>query len=274
MKIHHQLSIVLLLSLIASIVQAAHMPVAYFTADLRYNNKPIDPLCFFNLGATDNKINLKNCGITQAGYTITGDNLPLTKDGFYGFNYKNPQSSSSASGFSYYKVLDAGNHYYWIYTANNSGGSGDFTGIYLFFRNNEDTATLTKIAGGDRCNGGISHIEQTNYDLEYSVNMTPFDFLTMANYNHFNLKPYEDLAGCATCCAAKVHYIIDRDLQPRFQRVELDKNINAEALSTQGKQQACFNKLYGNFQRIGLTDLNEKGLHRFADEFHYLCLGW
>src|SRR5262245_42805270 len=161
-----------------------------FPDDLRYAGKPIDSLCFFTI--KNNKIDLKNCGAKHEKYTIKGINAELSKKGYIGYDWQDPTMPSGPQGYSYYQFFDAGNHQYWIYTVNNGGGSGDFTNLYLAKRLDPNTLSIQGIAGGDRCNSGIQDVATKNNTLTFSVNLTPYDLIDLANKKIKNLTAYDD----------------------------------------------------------------------------------
>jgi hypothetical protein len=159
-----------------------------------------------------------------------------------------------------------------LYTANNGGGSGDFTTIDLYSRKDADTAISKTIVGGDRCNGGVGDAKEKDHHLQYSVNVTAYDFLGLAKNNSHQLKAYDDLASCAVCCAAKAIYEVDAKLKPKLLYVDLGKNAKVNEMPEQGKYQACFNKIFAAYVSDGKNKLDEVQLTQFVKQFNEACI--
>lgn len=235
--------------------------------------KPIDPLCFSNLDSHYKVIDLKNCGIAKNKLTITGENSHLINEGFVGFDWQDSKSSFSSQGSSYYKVFNTGGNYYWIYTVNSGGGSGDFTAINTVKIKKGGLLEVTNLMSGDRCNGGIQDVKERNHHLFFSVNITAYDFLILANNNPHHLKAYDDLASCATCCAAKALYEIDSALTPKLNGVDLGAHANNPAeMASQGRYQNCFNTLLASHVKHGKSRLNVSKLNQLVKKFNEICV--
>ncbi len=273
MQSHFRFANFVLLSLTLSTAHAAALTPSDYPPALTFTKRPIDPLCFANLENNSDKIHLKNCGIEKTKYTITEKYKKLNQDKFYGFNWKDTSVDYPSGGASYYKAWDAGHNQYWIYTLNNTGGSGDFSAINLYARQSEDSATLQHIDGGDRCNGGIEDVTNKNHHLRYGVNLTAYDLFALANKNPHNLKAYDDLSACAVCCAAKAYYDIDVQAKLKLLYVDLGKNTNTAEMPMQGTHQACFNNLLAAYVVKGKNKLDHVQLAQFVDEFNKKCDG-
>ncbi len=239
--------------------------------DLMLNNKPIDALCFFNMEGNSKTINLNNCGRSKYKYVIKGQNTMLSKKGFIGYVWQDPSLNGATEGYSYYKIFNAGNHHFWLYTVNSGGGSGEFTAIQLIERKNANTLETQAITGGDRCNGGLQNVSETKHQLTYSVNLTAYDFMELAKNHNPSLKAYDDLAACAVCCVAKAVYAIGVDSKPQLQHIVLGNLKNAEEMPNQGKQQACFNKLLAAYAKSGKTHFKQNTLNEFVNKFNQTC---
>lgn len=240
-------------------------------ADLMYNGKPIDSLCF-SMDKNLDIIQLNNCGIKKEKYSINGLDQDLIKKGFIGYNWKDTSVSYPAEGSSYYKIFPAENHQYWIYSSNNTGGSGNFTNVSLVKRIHPDKLEIKIITGGDRCNGGISEARPHGKQLEFDVNLTSFDLLILTNENPHQLKAYDDLAACAICCSATATYRVSAELMPKLMYVTLDIS-DPEAMPAQGKYQVCFNKILLQYIKSGETKLDGAKLKKLGMDFNEKCLG-
>lgn len=260
-----------LLSLSLTSAHAEHLNSSHYPADLQYANKPVDPLCFFDLDNDKGIVHFNDCGIAKTQYTITEKNKNLTQQGFYGFDWKDNTSNYPSAGSSYYKAWEAGNHHYWLFTDNNGGGSGDFTAINLYSRQNDTTAMLTTVASGDRCNGGISDVKEKNHKLEYGVNLTAYDLLTLAHHDS-HLKAYDNISACAACCIAKAYYTVDNQLKPQLLYVDLGHHQESDALPDQGDTQGCFNKVFNAYVSGGKNKLEVSALQQFVEKFNRTCM--
>lgn len=253
---------------------AASATKQFVPADLQYQGKPVDSLCFGNLADSGNQIDLKSCGATHEKYIVKGTQGLLGQKGYLGYDWQDPSvPSGGAQGFSYYQFFEAGNHQYWIYAINNGGGSGNFTDIFLVKRMDANTLQVKSVAGGDRCNGGVQDVTLKNGKLNFNVNLTAYDLIAMAEKKIPNVNAYDDLAACAICCAATANYAVDTQGKLQLHQVELDKNIKEEEMSEQGKFQACFNKLYVSYVKKNETNLDQAKVNAFAAAFKAECVG-
>ena len=251
---------------------ALPLDAAHFPADLLFQGKPVNPLCFDIMGrvVTTNEYSLLACDSTQRTPAPSKNDIPA-KAGLYGFEWED--QTFHTHGFSYYKAWDAGNHRYWIFTANNGGGSGDFTSLSLYQRENNETILLVPIDGGDRCNGGINaeDIQTTPKGLRYSTHFTPSDFLVIKGGNPHALQAYDDLAACAVCCVANAFYEVDQTLAIRLLYIELGKT-RANELPTQGKYEKCFNQVMSSWIARGQQHLEGAEIQQFMKAFNTTCV--
>lgn len=248
------------------------MACASVPEDLMMHNQPIDALCFFNMEGNPTTIDLNTCGYSKYKYAIKGHNAMLIKKGFIGYDWRDPTLNSATQGHSYYKIFNAGNHRYWIYTVNSGGGSGDFTAIQLIKKRNANTLETKAITGGDRCNGGLQNVSEKNNQLTFSVNLTAYDFIGLAKNHNPSVQAYDDLAACAVCCVAKAFYSVSANTKPQLQYVVLNNIKNAQEMPNQGKQQACFNKLFAAYVTSGKTQFKQNKLNEFVNKFNQTCL--
>ena|SRR3990167_1064033 len=255
---------------ITSIVWAISNNVPH---ELLFLGKPVDPLCFSNVDSRSKVIDLNNCGITKEKLTKSGENRHLINAGFVGFDWQDPKASYSSQGLSYYKVFDAGGRHYWVYTVNNSSGSGDFTAINSVKVKQVGLLEVSHLMSGDRCNGGIHDVKERNQHLLFSVNITAYDFLTLTNDNPHQLKAYDDLAACATCCVANAFYEVDSSLIPKLNGVDLGSDADDPTkMVSQGRYQGCFNTLLAAHVLRGESTLNPAKLSQLVKEFNGKCV--
>ncbi len=240
--------------------------------DLSFNGKPIDSLCFFNEESTSITVDLNQCGAVKSKYKTKAIDLDLSKKGYFGYNWEDDSFTSVFRGYSYYKYIDAGNKQYWIYTVNGTGGSGEFSGILLVQRKNKNTLLIQEVIGGDRCNGGIQDVTGKNQTLSYSVNITPFDFISLADKKIPGVEAYDGLAACAACCVGKLFYEISATLKPKLTSIVLGKTTQPVDLPDQGSYQACFNTLYISYISKNEVLFNQEKINEFANRFYKTCV--
>ncbi|MDI1352931.1 MAG: hypothetical protein PSV35_09250 [bacterium] len=239
--------------------------------DLLFNNKPIDSLCFANNENDTNLINLNNCGLSKEKYKLIGQDKNLINKGYIGYNWQNPEFSSGGEGSTYYTFFAAKNKYFWIYNINNGGGSGTFTAINLIKKIDNHTLSNKVITSGDRCNGGIQNVTEKNGLLTFSMNLTPYDVIILAKQHNPDLKAYDDLAACASCCVAKAFYTVNTDNNPQLKYVDLNRGMNQEDMPDQGAHQNCFNKLFNSYLRDQQIHLQQTQVNELAKKFKQKC---
>jgi hypothetical protein len=241
--------------------------------DLSYQGKPIDPLCFSLVGENkSNQIDLSKCGLSFEKYSPIVPNDAMKKQGFIGFDWEDKQQTYTTYGYSYYKYFNAEPGAYWVYSVNNTGGSGSFSMLMLVKRLNDHTLSYKPYFGGDRCNGGIANVKgDENGQMKISVNLTPYDVINPDGENASKLAAYDDLAACAACCIAKANYVISKD-KSQFQGISLNNFQPKDALPEQGKYQHCFNQLVKDYLKRGQKNLNEQQVKGFISDFNKKCL--
>lgn len=235
--------------------------------DLMFNNKPIDALCFSN--PEGNRIQLNQCGLAKEKYVMKGANSALIRKGYIGYDWQSPEDS--AEGYSYYKFFDAGNNLYWLYTINNGGGSGQFSGLNLVKRKSPNELDIQNLAGGDRCNGGLQDVSESNNQLTFSINLTAYDLVILSKKASSKLNAYEDLAACAVCCVGKAFYEVRVGAKPKLNYVDLVVESNSDEMPQQGSLQPCFNKLLSSYITSGKTKLKPDMLDELAVQFNQTC---
>jgi len=240
-------------------------------ADLLFDGEPIDSLCFFGIETSTQTIDLHNCGAKNQKYIIKGKNSIFSKKDFIGYDWQDPNFTPAPQGYSYYKVFAGKNNKFWIYTINNGGGSGEFTEIYQVQRVDKHTLTLKTIMAGDRCNNGIQDVTEKNHSLTFSVNLTAYDLIDLADKKISTLKVYDDLAACAVCCVAKAFYTIS-DNGPKLTHVTPGQATNMTEMPDQGKYSACFNKLFIADMNKYKINFNQEKINDFAEKFKQTCI--
>lgn len=241
--------------------------------DISYQGKAIDPLCFSPIGDSNaNQIDLSKCGINFEKYALDVLDDSMTKQGFIGYEWKETNQTYQAHGYSYYKYFDAGQGHYWIYSINNTGGSGSFSALLLVKRINNTTLEVKPYLGGDRCNGGIADVQSDlNGQLKVAVNLTPFDIYNPKAKSSTKLAAYDDLAACAVCCTARANFEINKN-NTKFKSITLNSVQSINELPEQGRYQHCFNELYMDYLKKGQNKLNQDQVDDFVKQFNQKCV--
>ncbi|ABS77384.2 hypothetical protein CbuD7D7780_04150 [Coxiella burnetii] len=247
-------------------IYASELPESFL-----YQEKSIDPLCFYQIQNTQDTLSLEKCGIkSEPSIKKAGENKQLIKAGFVGFDY----TQNGARGMSYYKVFKSGHDYFLVYSINNGGGSGIFSSLSKVRRKGNDLL-IHAISGGDRCNGGINNVAVKGKTLIYSVNITPYDFLELGKQNPHHLRAYDDLADCAACCQGVATFArrLDKVIgEERLISVNLlDVNEASKSSISEKPYQACFDKLIMNYQKRGQQHLTPSEFNQFLKTFNSQC---
>lgn len=234
---------------------------------------PVDPLCFIQTGGSEEAPSYatQNCGGGE--YVADTENPAPLDDEFVSRGYffvDAAMPEQKFPGFIGYKYLGEYRGLKAIQIIENGGGSGIFTSVQLLRPEKDGTLRLIQtLAGGDRCNGGIAESFMDKRTLVYDVNLTPFDFLTVAEYNPRQLQAYDDLDSCAVCCYATLRFV-----NGQAESVSL----NPEApLSSEGGEdaektlQTCFDRAFGDRIAAQKINMSLKEFKKFVVSFHGMC---
>jgi uncharacterized protein len=135
----------------------------------------------------------------------------------------------------------------------NSGGSGNFSELYLLRRTQSSDGGETILtgelidAGGDRCNGGIARAKLIDArTLEVDYNVTPLDLLSEAD-EAVAEEHMDDVASCAICCMGTVRNHIDiASMAETSLSVTIDQLVNEDTGRVAANDpQACLDGIIG-----------------------------
>ena len=256
----------LITSLIAYVGSINALP-----SELLYQNKPIDSLCLFQASQSQLPVDLRHCGVTYQHYLkLKKSNQQLTQDGYIGFDYQ-PSAQQPSQGSSYYRVIGKLDHSTIVKTVNQTGGTGDFTGLFKLKRQG-NTLQLTPIAVGDRCNGGITEASIKNNTLQFSTNLTSFDLFALSKPVDIKLNAYADLASCAVCCIGQAQYSIHGNSPKILIGIDLGKEWIVPNQSSQGKYQFCFESQLLAYQHAKGPIIKASEIKDLMQQFVRQCL--
>jgi hypothetical protein len=263
-----------LLLLIFSLFEASYATPPHFPQDLIYHDKPIDPVCISDPWEVPQSgiIDLSKCSMAQAHYVFNGYNDVLIHEGYYGWEWKNlsdPESPMNGSG--YYQAWDAGDHKYWVVTYYDGGGSGHFSAVNLLSRKNSHSIRIEAFNVGDRCNGGLDKVIPNGNKLLFSLWVTPVGLLGLANDSAEDSKTPDEVYGCAICCTATAYYKVDKKRNSEFLYVDLSDHEKDNTVESEGRYQACFDKLISSYIAEGKTKLDRPQLKEFVKRYHAIC---
>ena len=229
----------------------------------------VSPLCFeqlFGIDGPKGPIDVTTCE-KASGYQNIHTGL---EEGRYRTTYEFPSEPDmpAEKGFSSYELLGDVKGGTAVETYNETGGTGRFSSLILVNLSGNTLSLVDQIAGGDRCNGGLTDAHVENGRLVYSINATPGDLPTLAWGTDKGLKPFEDLEASAMSCFATVTFE-DGSLS----RVSLvaDAGKQGGDWSNQYSKQACFNKQFAQAISQGKKDMTAGEFRNFMDEFLSVC---
>lgn len=251
-------------------------------SDLKFNNKSLDSLCIYE-AKPGIPVTLKHCGLSapnQNRHVIKG-NAYLSNQGYIGYYYTIDEQSNGAiplQAYSYYRVVGQIGGRQIVQTVNNTGGTGDFTGLYSIDRPDDMHMIVNPIALGDRCNGGVVRAKIENGTVQYQQNITGFMLYSLIQKNNPSspqLTPYTDLEDCAVCCVAKAGYqvVLQKGSvsQSRLMHIELGKALNQLSNNNQGQYQNCLNKILVSIQQSNGRIIYPNQFTKIADLFVSQC---
>ncbi len=230
----------------------------------------VSPLCFEQLfgpdGPRTDALDVTTCE-QVSGYKNIRTGL---EEGRYRTVYDFPSEPDmpAEKGFSSYELLGAVAGGTAVELYNETGGTGRFSSIILVTLQGNMLKLVDQIAGGDRCNGGITDAKIENGQLVYSVNATPGDFPLMAWNEDKGIKAYEDLEASAMSCFGiatyKDHSLAAVELVP-------DAVQDGSDWSEQYSMQTCFNRKFKEAVTAGQIRMSAQNFKVFMDGFLAEC---
>ena len=229
----------------------------------------ISPLCFeqlFGIDGPKGPIDVTKCE-SGSGYKNIKTGI---EQGRYRSLYEFPADDDSPAekGFSSYEYLGDVKAGTAIETYNESGGTGRFSSLILVKLIGNTLSLVDQIAGGDRCNNGLTDAKVENGTLIYSTSVTPGDFPMLAWGQDKGLKSYEDLEASAMSCFGTATFD-----DGKFSKISLNADAGKQGAdwTAQFSKQNCFNKKFKEQIDAGHKDMTAEEFKVFMDAFYEEC---
>ena len=232
---------------------------------------PVSPLCFDTLNMVDGP---KQVDVTTCEALPDYKNIETSfEKGQYRTSYQFPaeQDAPAETGYSAYNVIGRTTNGLAVQTYSESGGTGRFSSIVTVTLEGNLLSLEDRIAGGDRCNGGITEAHVENGELVYSVSATPGDFAQMAYGDDHGLKAYEDLEASAMSCFAEATYKAGKLQAVAFNPDALPTDKTSEDWAKQYKLQPCLNDQIKARLAMGQKNMTTAEFKSFMDMFMNSC---
>lgn len=227
----------------------------------RVDGRPVPVSCLEGLvGPEDDArrtpIDLRTCGNTQLKPKAQTDGsigYDIPEGGYFSYSYV-----GQIGGIDILSLQNSG------------GGSGGFTQLVGVRYSGHIISWVRDIAGGDRCNGGISRENVSNGILSFDQMITPYDLIELVPPKE-GLKAYHDLEDSAASCIGSVHRVGD---DAHWTSVSLSEHewLDHKGWTDQYTYQTCFNELYRGAVRARHIDLNHQAVMMFTQAFAKRCL--
>ena len=251
------------LALLAAPLRAAGAKPAALLID----GKPIDVTCLMPLANGDGSrlepIDLRRCR--------NGDIVIKSRKSFpdmIGFDYVEKDDREMSEPYFYYRFLGLYEGRSILFIVSSGGGTGRFTNLIALDRKGFMLEPTTEIAGGDRCNGGLSNASLAGGKLTYDADITPYDLINLAGA-HLQLEAYKDLEASAASCVATVHNVDGSWTSVTLTNPDLE---DTSGWTEQYRDQSCFNQVYRGYVARHQTELDRDGVARFAKSFADSCI--
>ena len=236
------------------------------------NGQTVDPMCFIQRSEDEENPSYPTANCDLKDYIADPSDSPIDKQ-FISTNYYyvDPEMPEQKfPGFVGYKYLGEYRGLKAVQTLENGGGTGTFTALQLLKPEKDGTLSIKQtLAGGDRCNGGIANAFMDGGTLVYDINLTPFDFFTVAESNPKGLKAYDDIDACAICCYGHLRYVNGKPdsvslLPDAIQRIQ---TVPEEEQT----MQSCFDEVFRRKVEAGETTISLKEMKKFVGDFNGTC---
>lgn len=246
-------------------------PGAALPATLTFKDAPVNPLCFtqtWEQPAQGAVIDLTACETPAAVRSADQSSYKATP-GAHGVAYRPADATVETMpmpAIIEYKYLgDVGTDHA-VLLSESGGGTGFFTSLYLLKRDGDRLIIKDTLAGGDRCNNGITAAAVNDGALSYDVNLTPAALYTLAGGDNTAERPGGPLKDCAVCCYATAHYK-GGTLDTVTFNPDLAAALNPDEPGTAG----CFDGIAQQQFTTRQTTMASAGLKDFGTRIYDTC---
>lgn len=222
-----------------------------------YKGAPVDPACFLDTTAQmGDSISLNVC---------TGKNKAqpeYKEDHFYGVEITDAGGGSPP--YIYYRYLGEidGNHV--IHTISSGGGSSQISSVRLVELDGKLLRTVKRIAGGDRCNGGIVSASVVGSSVRYTKNITAYDLADLSKGTEAGFRRNSDLQSDARTCLGTATLEDDevQSITLSLNPSELEGNLSEKG--------ACFLGVYSEYFKPERV-LDSRDVYNFGMDLNNKC---
>lgn len=186
-----------------------------------------------------------------------------------------PQGNLPA-GYVAYQVLAAHQNQFILRVSWNGGGSGYFEELSLYEIHGDRLIRKNYLAGGDRCNGGVTNVYGKDGQIYYAVSATPFALVQQTTT--VKITADTDLPASARSCAAEINMMYDPTTDDKIRlSVHLTGSIYDNGALLQDasdllRYEHCFNVYYNTWYTAGHRLLKGADITAFGRGFRERCM--
>ena len=215
--------------------KAEETPKNMAMEEMLYEGELIDPKCIFALGKKSPSVDL-----TQKCPEFSGDGFsPISKklvhepNGAYGYDFA---YKDGITGGYYYKVIGKIDEGIVLKIYYSLGGSGHWSYLAIYKRNNSTLHLVRPLGGGDRCWGGINKAKIENGHVLYSYYTTP----AFLYQRYIPDAPFNTALGSGFISCGAIMHMRDDTLE----KVELLERANfSKCFEEEYKKQVALKKI-------------------------------
>ncbi len=198
------LLLILLCSFSIQAFEKKKLPV--LPPEFLYENQPIEPACFYQLVGEERTKEI-DLSTHVCQNTTTEFDTKQIPDGLLGYHLVD-ETPTMSQPYIYYRLIGQKEPktlpVYYVELQWSGGGTGNFKELILVQKKQNKLKLVETIASGDRCFGGVTHIQYKNEQLKYAQNLTSAEFGRQLGFNENDIEKL-GLKDCAVCCIGLLH---------------------------------------------------------------------
>lgn len=257
-----------------------------FPASMMYYGTPIDPMCFAQMGNSEEVQEIIQLDQCDNGAFVVEEyffDKPYSRGAAYR-DADDEEPMGIARPYVMYEIVppqDMSSDEVLIQITWSGGGTGQFSSLFKMKRDGDTLRVIRPYGGGDRCNNGVHHYKiDESGAVVYGLNATPYDLVAMGGDPERavmqSLPAYDVLDACAACCYGTLNYNEGRfygvSLSENLAETLASRNYSAEAQEEQSKQ-LCLDKMLGDLLASSpQRDFADHEWAAFIAEFEADCL--